>query len=109
MRDWATLLQLGVTAGDLNGKAIDVVGFVTPHRDRPEVFYVSRFTVTCCAVDALPVGVPVLDRGWRDRWRDGQWVRVRGTFTADTGDAVAPVVDPESVEAVEEPREPYEY
>src|SRR5919107_2719755 len=51
--DWALAFNLRSTPDAYVGKEVDVVGFVFHPKGTPEdVFYVSRFSVTCCAVDA---------------------------------------------------------
>lgn len=109
VRDWATALQLGMTADSLAGQRFDEVGFVAPVPGRDDAFYLARFVVTCCTVDAAPVGVPVLDAGWRDRLGKDQWVRVTGAFRSDPAHPGAPVVVPRTVQTVAEPSNPYEY
>ena len=91
------------------GKQVDVVGFVFHPEDAPaEVFYVSRFSVTCCAVDARPLGLPVYSPGWQEDFGEDSWVRVVGVFTETEGDVPEPVlVTPESIESTEQPANPY--
>src|SRR5919107_2041182 len=50
--DWALAFNLRSTPASYVGKEVDVVGFVFHPKGTPEdIFYVSRFSVTCCAVD----------------------------------------------------------
>ncbi|MFB2585560.1 TIGR03943 family putative permease subunit [Herbiconiux liukaitaii] len=110
VKDWASLLGQISSADYFEGASADVVGFVTPDSEDPEnVYYVSRFIVTCCAVDAQPVGVPVFEPSWRSTLDENQWVHVSGPLVANpsTGGGPAVVVDPESVELVDEPSDPY--
>jgi uncharacterized repeat protein (TIGR03943 family) len=90
--------------------ATALLGFVTPDADDPDnMFYVSRFAVTCCAVDAQPLGMPVYLPGWQSTLEAGSWVEVSGPFVSNPSQAStqAIVIEPDSVEAVEQPREPY--
>jgi putative membrane protein len=110
--DWASLLRQTVDAGFYEGKAVDVVGFVTPDADDPQnVFYVSRFVVTCCAVDAQPAGVPVYLPDWTSVHAADDWVRVTGEFAVNGSDrSEQPLaIVPDAVTAVEQPSEPYLY
>ena len=112
VKDWAGLLRQGADEHYLSGARPDVVGFVTPDPDDPEnVFYVARFVVTCCAVDAQPVGVPVYLPGWQQAHPIDSWVRVSGRFapnpSATSMQEIA--LDAASVEAVEQPADPYVY
>ncbi|GAB2968793.1 TIGR03943 family putative permease subunit [Frigoribacterium salinisoli] len=109
--DWAGLLRQTSDVAFYTGKQADVTGIVTASGDDPDVFYLTRFVVTCCAVDAQPVGVPVQLPDWRDELAVDQWVRVEGGFqtnrSAESSDPVALV--PETIEQVDQPRDPYLY
>lgn len=109
--DWVSAFALEADAGFYAGKEVDVVGFVYHPEGAPaDVFYVSRFRVTCCAVDAQPLGLPVRSPGWQGRFETDSWVRVAGVFAKDPyGVAVGEpvVVDPQSVEPTGQPENPY--
>lgn len=106
VRDWALLLRQTQDPAFYAGKPVDVVGFVTPHPELSDVFYVSRFSITCCAVDAQPFGVPVLLDGWDAEVSADDWVRVSGDFVAAEGELPI-VLEPAEVTATDEPAEPY--
>ncbi|SDU85707.1 TIGR03943 family protein [Microlunatus sagamiharensis] len=108
VRDWAALAQQGPDA--VAGQPVSVVGYVLD-RGEGDVFWVARLTVSCCAVDAQPVGVAVHRPGWRRELETDAWVSVRGTFV-DAGDLPASaqhsvVVEPTEVTTVPEPKDPY--
>ncbi|PPF48592.1 TIGR03943 family putative permease subunit [Rathayibacter sp. AY1A1] len=112
VRDWATLLRQGASEQFLAGRTATVSGFVTPDASDPEnVFYIARFVVTCCAVDAQPVGVPVYQAGWADTWSEGQWLEASGGFGANPSvtSAEAVVLEPEALTPIDEPAMPYVY
>ena len=110
LRDWAAAIQLAADPDVLKGRPFDGTGFVSPvDAKHPDVFYVTRFVVTCCAVDAQPVGVPVHDPGWRTRHKKGSWVHVKGVLGADPGDPGMSVVIPATVDPIDEPDQPYEH
>lgn len=107
--DWVMAFNLRGNPDSYAGKEVDVVGFVFHPEGTPEdVFYVSRFSVTCCAVDARPLGLPVYSPGWQEEFEEDSWVRVAGSF-AETGEDVAEpvIVEPESLEPTERPDNPY--
>lgn len=107
VKDWAVLIADGASGSVLQGARPEVVGFVIADPDAPEAgFAVARYVMTCCAVDAQPVGVHVELPGWQENFADGSWVAVRGRFV-ETGDGW--VLRAESVEAIEQPAEPYVY
>ncbi len=107
--DWALAFNLKATPASYLGKEVDVVGFVFHPESTPEdVFYVSRFSVTCCAVDARPLGLPVYRPGWQEEFEEDSWVHVAGSFTGNDQEVAEPViVDPQTVEPTERPQNPY--
>lgn len=112
VKDWAGLLRQGADEDFLAGKDPTLVGFVTPDADDPEnVFYVARFVVTCCAVDATPIGVPVYSPGWQNDYSVDDWVIITGTFAAnpsiDSLQAIA--IIPTEIVSTAQPAEPYVY
>lgn len=112
VRDWSSLLRQTSDAGFYAGKAVDVTGFITGDREDPDnIFYVSRFVITCCAVDAQPVGVPVYLPNWKTQYKSDGWVRVKGGFASNPSrrsqQSIALI--PERVEKVSQPSEPYLY
>src|SRR5215207_7185985 len=107
--DWALAFNLRSTPASYVGKEVDVVGFVFHPKGTPEdVFYVSRFSVTCCAVDARPLGVPVYSPGWQEEFKEDSWVHLTGSFAETEEDISEPVVvTPETIEPTEQPADPY--
>jgi uncharacterized repeat protein (TIGR03943 family) len=106
VKDWALLLRQDPDPADF-ADPIEVTGFVLPSGDDEDVFYVARFTVTCCAVDAQPVGVPVHLPGWQDRFEADQWVAANGRLADDPAGGASVVLVPESVEETDQPEQPY--
>ncbi|MCU1406547.1 MAG: hypothetical protein JWQ43_2850 [Glaciihabitans sp.] len=108
--DWASLLRQTSDTSFYAGKPVDVTGFITEDADdAANVFYVSRFIITCCAVDAQPVGVPVYMPGWKDTYALDDWVQVTGQFVANPSASSAQQIalDPAELTPVGEPAEPY--
>lgn len=102
VRDWASILGGGASAGDLVGQQADVTGFLLI--DDAGSARIGRYAVTCCTVDAQLFAVPVVASDLPAALRSGDWVRVTGTFTDDAG---ATHLSPATVDAVEEPDDPY--
>ena len=112
VRDWALLLRQNPDPAQYADADVDVTGFVLASPDDPEnVFYVARFVVTCCAVDAQPVGVPVYLPGWQEEYDVDQWVEASGALAANLteSDEETLVLVPEQLTVVEEPSQPYVY
>lgn len=102
VRDWASVLGSGASAADLVGQQADVTGFLLI--DDTGAVRVGRYAVTCCTVDAQLFAVPVIAADLPSELRSGDWVHLTGTFTDDAGTTR---LSPESVDAVEEPDDPY--
>lgn len=110
LKEWASLLSASTDASQFAGKQVQASGFVSPSPDdNPDVFYVSRFVVTCCAIDARPVGIPVYKEDWRQQLQPDKWVAVRGTFVQHENGEPALVLQTSSLETIEEPKDPYVY
>lgn len=110
--EWSSLLAQTDDPSFFAGKVADVVGFVTPDPGAPDdVFYVSRFTITCCAVDAQPIGIPVYLPDWQQQVSADDWVEVVGEFGANRSATSSAVIalSPTEVTRVDQPSEPYLY
>lgn len=107
VKDWAALLSQGGPEAVL-GKPVDLSGYVLD-RGEEDTFFIARLAVSCCAVDAQPVGVPVYRPGWRDEVEGGAWIKIEGAFVKNPSQAsqesVAIGVD--SVAKIDEPDHPY--
>jgi uncharacterized repeat protein (TIGR03943 family) len=112
VKDWASLMRQGAGPEFYAGKTAQLTGFVTPDTDDPEnVFYVARFVVSHCVVDAQPVGVPVYRPGWQEEFALDSWVGVSGGLAANPSvvSSEGIVIIPEEVATVEQPEQPYVY
>ena len=108
VRDWASLLIQTQDPSFFRGKPFSALGTITDSGD-PDVFFLTRFVVTCCAVDAQPVSIPVYYPGWSDEFAVDSWVTVNGGFQvlpqiAEPGNLA---VVPGDIVEEEVPREPY--
>ncbi len=85
MEDWRYATEMGGSSEFYATKSVDLTGFVFVPEGAPKyIFYVTRFRMTCCAVDAQPIGVPVRYPGWQERFERNEWVNVRGAFRKAT-------------------------
>jgi uncharacterized repeat protein (TIGR03943 family) len=103
VRDWAAILASGATANDLVGQRADVTGVLLVD-DRTGVVRVGRYAVTCCTVDAQLFAVRLASNALEEGVTSGQWVRVVGTFADEEATTL---LSPVTIEAVEEPDDPY--
>lgn len=111
VRDWASLLRSGAGQDFFADKTATVTGFISADATDPNVFFVTRFVVTCCAVDAQPIGVPVYHPGWQNEFKTDSWVTVTSSFRANpnTASREAIVLMPDSIKPTSQPAQPYVY
>ncbi|MBP0000068.1 MAG: TIGR03943 family protein [Cyanobacteria bacterium SID2] len=110
--DWTRTLSVYPEPDAYAGQPADVIGFVIHADELPENYIiVARFTITCCAADAYPVGLPVrLTSETRQAYQPDLWVRVRGEIaTATLQDRRQVAIVAQSIEPVPEPENPYDY
>ena len=109
VREWAAILTQTSDPAFYAGKPAQVVGFVSEDPDDPDQFYLTRFVVSCCSVDAQPVGVPVRLPGWRDSYGPEDWLAVSGQFVLNpSSSSPEPIVlSPDAVEPTKQPDDPY--
>ena len=110
VKDWAVLLRQNPDGSFFDDKSIDLVGFVSPSPDDPEnVFYITRFIVTHCAIDAQPVGVPVYLPGWREQYEADEWVAASGQIMPNPGSPSAEplLLTPDEISVTDQPDQPY--
>jgi putative membrane protein len=108
--DWVRAFNYAESVHEFDGQPADVIGFVYHEPALAEgEFLVSRFAVTCCAADAVAIGVLVR---WADAagLQDNSWVRVTGAVSAGKHQGRdIPVIDAEFVEGIAPPAQPYLY
>lgn len=112
MKDWTGLLAQTSDTNFFVGKQINLTGFVAADQNDPKnVFYVSRFVVTCCVVDARPLGIAVYRPGWQSMYKADSWVDVKGQFVVNpSGANLEPVViEPSDIQNIKQPDNPYAY
>ena len=110
IKDWSLLLSQSSDPKQYQNKPAKVSGFITASKDE-NVFFVSRFVVTCCALDARPIGVPVYSPGWRKTFAPDQWVETSGVFIANpnTNATERTVLSPDYVRPIDKEKNQYVY
>jgi uncharacterized repeat protein (TIGR03943 family) len=93
----------GAALGLEPGARVRVHGLVVHDTDVPRSIGLTRFYISCCAADALPILVPV-DVGGRARPPEDRWLLVTGRLRR-RGEGL--VVVAERAEATPAPRSPY--
>lgn len=107
--DWSSALRAGASAADLTGASPTLVGFVTEDPDDPDIMVLTRYTITCCVVDAQPATVPVYLPDWSSQFEAGDWVEVSGYFANNPSvlsDASTAFIPTETA-PTSEPKVPY--
>ncbi|RDH98663.1 putative repeat protein (TIGR03943 family) [Curtobacterium sp. AG1037] len=107
VKDWAAVIRQTTDTSSLVGKPVRLTGFVVPGADG--TFTLTRFVISCCAVDAQPVGLGVVTDGTMPD--ADQWVRVEGKLAAnpDPSADARIVIRAASVTRIAQPSDPYEY
>jgi len=109
--DWVRTLNAYPEPDAYRDQKVNLKGFVVHSPTLPENYLlISRFVISCCAMDAYPIGLPVqltTDRG--DYPQDG-WLQVQGRMaTAELADRRQLVIVAEAIETIPTPRDPYEF
>ncbi|MBF4613995.1 TIGR03943 family putative permease subunit [Curtobacterium sp. VKM Ac-1376] len=111
VKDWAALIRQTTDTTALVGKQVELSGFVVPGTNGS--FTLTRFVISCCAVDAQPVGLGVVtdDDGAGSAPEEGQWVTVRGALAANPDQSADAriVIKAAKVTEIAQPKDPYEY
>ena len=103
--DWLSLLSSTSDVNDIVGKKANLQGFV--FTDQSNQRYIARFKLSCCAVDATPLTIPLLNSETTSQLVDGAWYEVEGAFveTKDTSHTFQ--LDLTKSTQIEEPADPY--
>ncbi len=108
LTDWSRLLASNQDPSYYASKPAKISGFVYDSKLGNDTVGLARFVVTCCAVDAQPVIVPVQIKDWQKSYKKDQWLEVEGTFKPQqTVKGEQLVLVPEAVNEIQEPKNPY--
>jgi putative membrane protein len=83
--EWVRTLNAYPEPDSYTGQKANITGFVV-HLDRlPDNYiYLSRFVLTCCAVDAYPVGILVELPKSRSNFPVDTWLEIKGIMKTET-------------------------
>ncbi len=83
--DWIRTLNAYPEPDAYQGQKADVTGFVVHSPLLPEDYILlTRFIISCCAVDAYPVGLPVKLERDRSNYPPDTWLRIEGEMMTET-------------------------
>lgn len=107
VKDWAALIRQTTDASSLVGRRVELSGFVVP--GAAGSFTLTRFVISCCAVDAQPVGLAVVTDGSVPS--SGRWVTVSGALASNSDQSADAriVVRATTIRTIAQPEDPYEY
>ena len=106
--DWSRIIDDNKDSAYYANKPVKISGFVYDGNLGDNVMLLARFVVTCCAVDAVPVTVPVEIANWQSEYEQDEWLEVEGYFEEIiTSKGEALVLVPSSVIKIEQPSNPY--
>jgi uncharacterized repeat protein (TIGR03943 family) len=120
--DWIRTLNAYPEPDAYTGQKGKITGFVV-HLPQlpPNYLLLSRFVLTCCAVDAYPVGIPIKLTGDRAAYSPDTWLSVEGEmlteslpFDSQTLKAIPTqkrqlVLEAKSIQRIPTPADPYSY
>lgn len=109
--DWYFTISTADDPLIINGDPVKITGLVAKDKSYlADVFLLSRFVVTCCAVDATPIGFPVKSEN-ANKYNPDQWIEVAGQFAVlkDRNNIDRLFIIPTNIQLVKEPANPYVY
>lgn len=120
--DWVRTLNAYPEPDAYAGQPAKISGFVLhPDELPPNYLLLSRFVITCCAVDAYPIGIPVKIDSDRAYYPPDTWLEITGTMITETlpiknnstSQTITSkrqlVLAAKSVESIPTPKDPYSY
>ena len=106
--DWSRLLAVNKDPSFYDNKPATVSGFIYDAGLGDDTVWLARFVLTCCAVDAQPVGVPVQIKDWQAEYDQDEWVEAEGRFKpGETALGEQLILIPDVTSKIDEPDEPY--
>ena len=118
--EWVRTLNIYPEPDNYTNQKANVTGFVVHFKQLPDNYiYLSRFVLTCCAVDAYPVGIITKLPESRNKYPIDSWLEIKGVMETET----LPSLDPKSskkeqrqlvlkaleVKTIPTPKNPYSY
>ncbi len=120
--DWVRTLNAYPEPDAYTGQKAKVKGFVVHLPQLPDNYLlISRFVITCCAVDAYPIGIPVKLGSSRDAYPPDTWLEIEGEMIAQIlpvdrtaigetdSDKRQLVLAAKSLKEIPTPADPYDY
>ncbi|MGK7933208.1 MAG: TIGR03943 family protein [Microcystaceae cyanobacterium] len=109
--DWIRTLNAYPEPDAYTNQPVKLTGFVI-HKDHlPENYLIiSRFVLTCCAVDAYSIGLPVKLDQPRDFYPPDTWLEIEGNMITETLNGKRQlVIQAKTAKTIPTPDDPYSY
>jgi uncharacterized repeat protein (TIGR03943 family) len=120
--EWIRTINAYPEPDAYNGQLAKISGFVLHLPELPDNYLMlSRFVITCCAVDAYPVGIPVKLETSRQTYPPDTWLEIQGKMIGETLsvkeqvssktkiDKRSVVLAAQSIKSIPTPADPYGY
>jgi uncharacterized repeat protein (TIGR03943 family) len=120
--DWIRTINAYPEPDVYAGQKANITGFVVYPDYLPDNYLlISRFILTCCAVDVYPVALPVKLEGSRQQYPQDTWLEIQGKMVTETLPALSQnqgsdsppkrqlVLAAESLRTIPTPKDPYSY
>ncbi len=119
--DWVRTLNVYPEPDAYTGQKANVKGFIIHLPELPDNYlFLARFVVTCCAVDAYPIGIPVQLEDSRANYPQDMWIEVQGTMKTENIPVIGNssktkieerrlVLVAKSIQEIPTPADPYDY
>lgn len=105
VKNWSAILKNNLNFDET--AEVTLKGFIVPiDKDN---YYLTKYVLSCCAIDAQPVAVPVNQQDWQNIAQEGDWVNVKATFIEPTVEGYSKSLKPLNMEKINEPDNPYDY
>lgn len=83
--EWVRTVNAYPEPDNYTGQKANITGFVVHLDNLPDNYiYLSRFVLTCCAVDAYPVGIIVELPKSRREYPPDSWLEIQGVMKTET-------------------------
>ena len=120
--DWIRTLNAYPEPDAYQGQKAKVTGFVVHLPQLPDNYIlICRFVITCCAVDAYPIGIPVKLNESRTIYPPDTWLEIEGEMLPETlavdatnmtetsSDKRQLILAASSLKKIPTPADPYDY
>lgn len=106
IEDWVSFLATRPSDETITGKKAAVTGFI--YSDGADNLSVARFRLSCCAVDATPLNIPIRTTSNDIILTRDAWYELSGSFSFES-DKQSYVLNIETAKQIEVPKDQYVY